>query len=300
MISHDLSLFLQSPEWEEFQRSIGRRTWRVNGALVIRHDLPFGLHYMYCPRPSIGFGDEGLGMRVLDTVGEIAKKEKSVFLKIDPLRPPYPIPYTVYPSHSLQPRRTVVLDLCLPEEALLAAMHEKTRYNIRLAERKGVRITDRGIRRFWDLLEETAMRDRFSTHPREYYEKMLAIRSAHFSNELFFVEYRGTVLAAALVNFYRSPTSIGGTATYLHGASSREYKEAMASSLLHWRIIQEIKRRGIRSYDFWGIDEERWPGLTRFKKGFGGAGLTYPSSIDVAYRPAWYMAYRIWRRLWRR
>lgn len=305
-----VSSFLQSPEWEGFQRSIGRHTWRVNGTLVIRHDLRFGLHYMYCPRPSIGLWDEGFGMRALDTVADLAKNEKGVFLKIDPLHPLYPIPYTSYLSRSLQPRQTVVLDLFLPEEALLVAMREKTRYNIRLAERKGVAVRNfqfsspirSGInfQNFFELLRATAARDGFRAHPREYYERLLGIRSDLFSNELFFAEYRGIVLAAALVNFYRSPTSIGGTATYLHGASSREYKEAMASYLLHWRIIQEIKRRGIRSYDFWGIDEERWPGLTRFKKGFGGAELTYPSSIDVVYRPVWYTAYRIWRRFRRR
>ncbi len=299
--------FLQSVEWEEIQRRMGRETRRVGEVLLIRHALPLGLNYLYCPRPSIGFRDEGLGISIFNTIVEIAKTEKSIFIKIDPIHPLYPIPYTLYPGHPIQPRETVIIDLSLSEEELLAKMHEKTRYNIRLAERKGLRITNCGLRitdgcveRFWRMLQETAARGRFSPHPPEYYEKMLAIRSENFYNELFFAEYRDKVVAAALINFYRSPvwpagrpTSPDGAATYLHGASSREYKEAMAPHLLHWRIIQEAKKRGFAAYDFWGIDAQRWPGLTRFKLGFGGEAVQYPSSMDIVYHPARYWMYRL-------
>lgn len=297
MIPASASSFLQSPEWEEFQRSLGRKTWRTEGMLVIRHDLPLGFNYLYCPRPSLEFRDEGLGIRVLDKVAELAKSEKSVFLKIDPLYTLYPIHYIPYSSRSLQPRETLIIDLSLSEEAMLAAMHEKMRYNIRLAERRGVEIAGREFQTFWGLLRETASRDGFHTHEREYYEKMLRVSSPDFSNKLFFAEHRGRVLAAALINFYRSPTSIG-VAAYLHGASSREYKEAMGPHLLHWRIMQEAKRRGFHYYDLWGIDEKRWPGLTRFKKAFGGEIFNYPPSVDIVYRPGLYAAHRLWRRFW--
>jgi len=292
--------FLQSSEWEQFQKSLGRKTWRINSILVVQHDLPFGFNYLYCPRP-VDVHDIFLA-----ATEEVAKKERSIFLKIDPIRELRIKNYelSIKKSDSIQPQKTVVLDLTKFEDELLAAMHEKTRYNIRLAERHNVRIksyelgiTGKHFGAFWNLLHTTAQRDGFSTHEREYYEKLLQGRSEQFSNELFFAEYQGKPLAAAVVNFYKLSYETGShkirVATYLHGASSREYREVMAPHLLHWRIIQEAKRHGFQKYDFWGIDDKKWPGLTRFKKGFGGDVVEYPSTVDIIYHPILYRMYRI-------
>lgn len=300
--------FLQSLEWEKFQQSIGRKTWRIDGTLVIRHDLPLGFSYLYCPRPDCSDKSQATSGTFSYGVEKIAREEKSVFLKIDPLNRLPPATCHLQPSHSIQPQETLVIDLSRSESDLLAAMHPKTRYNIRLAERKEVRITNQESRKdsfevFWALMQETVQRGGFRTHPREYYEKMLAARSEHFSNELFLAEYRGRVLAAALVNFHKnyggrtSRDAFSGTVTYLHGASSAEYREAMGPHLLHWRIMQEAQRRGFQYYDLWGIDEKKWPGLTRFKKGFGGEIVQYPESVDVIYRPFLYNAYSVSRRI---
>jgi len=234
---------------------------------------------------------------------EIARKEKSIFLKIDPLAH-IPISGAPHPASGIQPAETIVLDLVdHTEDELLAAMHEKTRYNIRLAERRGV-IVGRGSLEtkekdfciFLRLLQETAARDGFRTHPRGYYEKLLETQSHDFSNELFFAEYNGEVLAAAIVNFYH-PEAGAASATYLHGASSGRHREVMAPHLLQWRIIREARRRGCAQYDLWGIDERRWPGVTRFKRGFGGRAIAYPRSADIVYRPLLYAAYRIARKI---
>ena len=126
------------------------------------------------------------------------------------------------------------------------------------------------------------------------------MRSPFFSNELFFAEYGGTALAVALVNFYRDATSQeGGIATYLHGGSSRERRGVMAPYLLQWRIMQEARRRGCNLYDLWGIDEKKWPGLTRFKKGFGGNAVRVGASVDIVCRPLLYKVYMLWRKLQR-
>lgn len=324
--------FLQSEEWEKFQRSLGRKTWRILGKLVIQYTLPLGLNYLYCPRPDIG---QETRNTFFEEAKKIAVKEKSVFLKIDPGIPGdrssenchsqldwessilkrwimYWIPAGVYPrlrsgarmtqksnffvfgrsvpAKSLQPRKTIMLDLSKPEEELLSAMREKTRYNIRLAERKSVGVYQSdNFEIFLRLLQETAKRDEFHTHERQYYEKLLAIQSENFSNKLFFADYRGKTLAAALVVSYE--TRSHKIMTYLYGASSREHKEVMAPHLLHWRIIQEAKKRGFQWYDFWGIDESRWPGLTRFKKGFMGEIIEYPHSIDMVYKKCIYKIY---------
>ena len=296
-----MSSFLQSPTWEEFQKSLGRKTWRAEGALVIRHDLPGGFNYLYCPRP------ESVTSNQLLVIKELARGEKSIFLKIDPAGPSKsdflpsragaasagkgPREVRLHVSEPLQPQKTVIIDLQQREEELLATMHEKTRYNIRLAERKKVSVSVRqnsGLAdQWWAILQETAERDKFHTHPREHYEKLLSLRSPDFATELFLAEYNNKTVAGAIVNFYQD------TAIYLHGASSREHREVMAPHLLHWRIIQEAKHRGFKYYDLWGIDEKKWPGVTRFKLGFGGEIVEYPESIDIVYRPPLYNLYRM-------
>ncbi len=279
--------FLQSAEWEEFQKAVGRKTWRADGVLIIKHDLSAELSYLYCPRPV------DITEKFLLDIERVAKEEHSLFLKIDPLIDSKLKNLKFKASNSIQPKKTVILDLQKSEEELLRGMREKTRYNIRLAERHGVRISPRPPDVFWDLLKETAERDEFNIHEKSYYEKLLTIKSENFSNELFFAEYQGKILATALINFYKP----SGAATYLHGASSRENKEVMAPHLLHWRIIQEAKKRGFGHYDLWGIDEKKWPGVTRFKLGFGGSQVEYPEATDIIYRPFWYGFYKLVRRV---
>lgn len=323
--------FLQSREWEEFQRKLGRKTWRAGGRLLIKHDLPGGFHYLYCPRPQL-ITSNWLPVtnknqlpvisdnRLLVTnwlleVEKIARSEGSMFLKIDPAEN---LSISIFKNSKfnaenlkfkslkfqdsifknlrfkitapLQPRATVFLDLTKTEEELLGAMHPKTRYNIRVAQRSGVEITHEGsFEEFWSVLQETAEREQFSLHGREHYEALLSTASGDFSNELFFARAGSKTVAALLINFYRP----GNTATYLHGASSRHSRGLMAPHLLHWHVIREAKKRDSFAYDFWGIDDNKWPGLTRFKKNFGGYTVAYPSSIDIVYRPFWYQVYNI-------
>ena len=295
--------FLQSREWEEFQRVVGRRVWRIDDTLVIRHELPLGMNYLYCPRPLLEGTKHEARSTIFEKIAEIAKKEKSIFLKIDPVVPIEVLGFRSQVSESLQPRQTVILDLQKSEEELLDGMHEKTRYNIRLAGRRGVQvknsqfsILNSQFTIFWKLLQETAERDGFRTHERSYYGKLLEAQGDDFSNELFFAEYEGEVLAAAMINFYHPSR----TATYLHGASARSHREVMAPHMLHWQIARDAKNRGFAHYDFWGIDEKKWPGVTRFKRGFGGREVSYPASADIVFRPWLYRAYCFVRGLKRR
>ena len=273
----------------------------------MRYDLLRGFNYLYCARPEFGVVPV---KEFLEEVKKIARDQQSLFLKIDPASPLSfeGLKMRSETSQPLQPQQTIIVDVSKSEEELLAAMHEKTRYNIRLAERKDVEVIQ-VIRReskddfeiFWKLLTETAERGGFHLHERKHYELLLNTRSSGMSNELFFAHARNdhdTILATAMINFYRDPHTGVSAATYLHGGSSREYKEAMAPYLLHWRIMQEAKKRGMVSYDLWGIDELRWPGVTRFKKGFGGSLVEYPPSVNIIYRPVWYKLYTLMKR-WR-
>ena len=294
--------FLQSLEWERIHRQMGRKIWRLRGILVVRYDLAAGFNYLYCPRPDL---KEATLREFLKEVGGIARMERSIFLKIDPIFPLFfeTIDARIEQGACLQPQQTIILDLSKSEVELMAAMHEKTRYNIRLAERKGIEIVQavhervqENVEMFWSLLSETAERRDFHLHEKRYYNLLLNTRTSDMSTELFFARMHNdpyTVIAAAMINFYRDPATNQSVATYLHGGSSRSHKELMAPHLLHWRIMQEAKKRGVLRYDLWGIDELRWPGVTRFKKGFGGMIVQYPQSMDIVYRPVWYKLYQM-------
>jgi lipid II:glycine glycyltransferase (peptidoglycan interpeptide bridge formation enzyme) len=267
--------------------------FRVDGALVIKLPLVFGKSYFYCG---------GCFTLHPKHVCDLAKKENAVFLKLEPMLALRSLGGAGVEesinagfkksAKEVQPQKTIVLDLSKSEEELLQDMHAKTRYNIRLAERKGLRfkVYDRGgasgvFDAFWQMLKETAKRDRFETHERVYYEKLLGY------TKLFALMRQGKMVASAIVLLSDKK------ATYLHGASDYTQRNLMAPYLLHWEIVKYAKEQGCIEYDFWGIDAKKWPGLTRFKRGFGGRELEYIGSYDYIFQPFWYVAYNFYRKL---
>ena len=297
--------FLQSWQWGEFQRALGRKIWRIERGqvkgLLIKHNLPLRRNYLYCPRGPLGEfpGEQNNFQMFLEEVKKTAKQERSIFLKIEPLRSFSGLSADfgfVKSPKKIQPAKTLILDLVQSEEELLSQMHQKTRYNIRLAQRKGVVVEIpnpeqilSNFQTFYQLLKETAQRDKFYLHPREYYQKILEVLGREEMVRLYLAEYQGKVISGILVVFF------GQTATYLHGASDYNFRQLMAPYLLQWRAIYQAKELGFRYYDLYGIDEQRWPGLTRFKKGFGGREVVYPGASDLIFRPIWYKVYNLAR-----
>lgn len=281
-----MSSFLQSKNWADFQKALGRRVWQIDEILVIEHNLPLNKSYLYSPRCGGNFLSESL----LEKIKEIAKQENAIFFKIEPLRQAQGKPFRK--STNIQPTKTLILDITKSEQELLEQMHYKTRYNIKLAEKKGILVKkDKSkFEEFWKLIKQTTKRDKFRPHPKEYYRKMLGIPGV----ELFAAIYKDKVIAANIVVFY-PPLLIksGGQAIYLHGASAYEHRNLMAPHLLQWEQILEAKKRGCAEYDFWGIDEKKWPGVTRFKKGFGGREIFYPGAYDLVFQPIWYWIYKL-------
>jgi peptidoglycan pentaglycine glycine transferase (the first glycine) len=294
--------FLQSWQWGEFQRALGRDVLRLreDGAMaqMIRMELPLGKAYWYVPRGPLGR---------LPSMAMDPDVKKSLFLRIEPQAKSDA--EGAVKVRDVQPGQTLIVDLAQEREAIMAAMHEKWRYNIRLAERKGVKVYMTGERGtgatdvFWDLLEETTERDRFRAHDKEYYRSMLEALSGDPATDgktrpvarLVFAEHDGRVLAANLMIYF------GGTATYLHGASSRERREVMAPHLLHWTAMLDAKGWGYTDYDFWGVapegaEDHPWAGITRFKRGFGGNYVGYPGTYDLPLDRFWYTLYRLARR----
>lgn len=285
--------FLQSKQWADFQRSTGREVIFVDGVgSFVINALPFGWKYAFCPKgPTADVS--------VDALRKVAHDLGVVFLRVEPtpslhdsIAPSLRRTFEISPSH------TLVTDLTKSEPDLLAAMHEKTRYNVRLAERKGVKIaigTD-SIDDVWPLFEQTASRGQFRLHPRTYYQKMLA------SGVVFIATAKvGERIVAAnlMIDF-------DGTRTYLHGASGETHRNVMAPFLLHWELIRDAKRKGIEAYDWWGVapegaDESHpWNGITRFKLGFGGNRLDGPGTFDFVARPLEYTIYKLLRSIRRK
>jgi len=329
--------FLQSYEWGNLQQMSGYDVTRVIvkedgrimlAAQIFKYALPLGKSYLYIPYgPVFNLSQPGRDREVFEffiaELKKLASKESGIiFLKIEmdsPFTKAKPMSYIGLAlvgfrksAKDIQARETMVMDLMSSEDDILARMKQKTRYNIKVAQKHGVKIVslDSGAmdpKIFISLLEETAMRNGFRTHGGKYYLDMMDLflgkpvspQANSLSQKLYFAYYKGDVAAAALVGFF------GGRATFLYGASSGQYRNIMAPYLLHWEIMRDAKRLGFAEYDFWGIvtprtdknQVKKWLGFSRFKEGFGGRVAEYPGAYDLVFNKLWYNVYRIVRRI---
>jgi len=316
---HPRGDLLQSFEWGDLK---GRHGWTpiraaveeegriVAAASLLKRSLPIK-SFFYAPRGPV-YDDghrEGL-LCLLQGIRELALREGAILLKIDP-------PISVEEAGTLsflkdqgfvpaceeggfggtQPRCVMQLDLAPSPEELLASCKQKTRYNIRLAGRKGVVIRDDCTREdlplFYDILIETARRDGFLVRSLGYYEDMWDILVANNYARLFLAEYEGKAIAGAICFLF------GDKCWYTYGASSNEHRNVMPNYLLQWKMIMWAKEKGCIRYDFRGVSpsrkadpEDHLYGLNRFKEGFSPRFVEYIGELDLAYsRPL----YWIWR-----
>jgi len=311
--NHKYGHFLQSWEWgdimvadsEKIKRiAIFDRNKIIGLALAVRYQLPLNKSYLYVPRgPVLNWGEihkqgkinkeqEALIM-ILDEVRKFGQRESALFLRLDPeMEATYAnsefwqqIGFTKSPKE-VQPERTISLDLALPEDQLLKFMKSKTRYNIRLAGRKGVKVKVStevsDINFFYNLVLETARRDKFYPHPQKHYEDIIKIMGSRNLAKIFLAEYKNKIIAANIVSFF------GQKAIYMHGASSNKHRNLMSTYLLQWKAILEAKSAGCQLYDFGGVIPETetrhsWAGISKFKRGFGGQEIEYIGAWDLPY-----------------
>ncbi len=306
-------LFLQTGAWAQFEEALGNTVehlgfWEgdrlIGTALVVLRTLPGGFRYAYAARGPVT-GEQHLAP-VLEALVLYFKAKKILFLRVEPptAAPHPPLASSFVRAPDVQPRATVVLDLRQSADELLKQMHDKTRYNIRLSERKGLTWRwsgPEGLEEFWQLLQVTSERDGFTAHPKAHYQKLLELYGAEplrpeadVTVRLAEVFSGSELLAANLLVFSR------GVVTYLHGASSTTYRELMPTYLLHWRTLQEAKSLGFTWYDLWGVApsdglKSSWQGISRFKLGFGGQRLEYAGAFDYRYQVALYKLYQVGR-----
>lgn len=309
--------FLQSEEWRKFQESAGRKTFNILSdifwANIIEHKLPIVGKYLYVPRgPILGHSEldsESIRSRIesgMTSIVNLAKEENAGWIRIEPsnshvldlIRKNWRV---IKSPHDMQPREILVLDITNSEEELLAEMKSKTRYNIKLAQKHGVKIlatcnsqpdSQKYLEKFLELVKITAKRDGITSHPESYYRKMFEIIPPE-NLKLYVAEYNDKVIAASIVIFYAN------TATYLHGASDNKYRNVMAPYLLQWQAIMDAKKAGLARYDLGGIKtgsgDNSWTGITRFKIGFlpNTQPVKFPGSYDVILNSSKYKLYKI-------
>lgn len=311
--------FLQSWEWGEFNQQVLGHTvqrWAVidNDKLqavltLIKKPLPLGKFFWYCPRGPVWSVDylSRLDKFFPQLLSQLKNQLGSaVFLRLCPpiteqastlkslKKAGWQVPKIL--THLQEPVQTLVLDLTKNPDELLAAMHHKTRYNIRLAAKKGVQVVavnqpgQSEIKNFNRLMRITSQRNKIKIHPADYYSQLIK----HFSQanieiklKLYQAKYQDQILASALMVYF------GHTATYLHGASGNQYRQLMPNHLLQWQMIQDAQQAGYQLYDFWGISQTnpQWAGISRFKQGFGGQVISFLGAWDYVLNPFHYQLF---------
>lgn len=266
---------LQSPQWADFRLKTPnvKKVLKIDGNQVYIHKVPFlPWTVAYLPRPT--------KIDNIEKIKKACRQEMAIFLKIEPNTEISNLKSQI--SDPVLPRHTIYIDLTKSEEELLAGMHEKTRYNIRLAQKKEVKVTEgENLNKFTELLEKTEERQGFSSHPTKYYEilwetlrpaKMIYLLTAHSMAAIMLLRYKDFLY-------------------YAYGGSDPKYKEFMAPALLHWEAIKLGKKLGCKIYDLWGsyknspTETDPWWGIYRFKKGFGGDEITFPPTVDIPLSP---------------
>ncbi len=311
--------FLQSGFWGSFKARFDWNArpflvqWTTGTAsplLVIRRKLTAGISFAYVPwGPEVSddlsrvfLKDPTFATQTLVRLAESLKEllpHDTAFIRFDP--PWYskedvePVPELTRPfvraSIDVQPPDSVIIDISRSEEEILAGMKPKWRYNIRLAEKRGVTVTRldaEGIDIFYSLYQETARRDRIAIHEYAYYRTLFQHAKEYHEPSidlrLYVAFYEGSPLAAIIVLFRKKE------ATYLYGASANQKRNLMAPYALQWKAICDAKVAGCVRYDLFGIPPREDPdhpmvGLYRFKTGFGGTIIHRPGSWDYSYKP---------------
>ncbi len=298
----------QKPMWQWDAIAVRGEDGAIRGSLaVMTRKVPgIGRTLMYgCRGPVCDLDDRETFSQLLDGAKALAKKYKSYVIKIDPDVPSSNAAFSSMLQsfgfrakeggknfEAIQPRYVFRLNVeGKTEEELLANFHQKWRYNIRLAERKGVTVRICGkemVPAFSDLMLTTGVRDGFVTRKPEYFAAMLDNLGEHARLYMAF-DPNDTPIAGTLAIHY------GDKVWYLYGASSNEHRNLMPNYLLQWRMIQWAVETNCRIYDFRGVsgdvsEDNPLYGLFRFKQGFGGDFTEFVGEMDLVLSPVIYWA----------
>jgi lipid II:glycine glycyltransferase (peptidoglycan interpeptide bridge formation enzyme) len=305
---------LQTSPWGQLKADFGWQLAHVashdcGAQILIKRIFP-GINFAYIPKGPVG-PDWNQLWPIIDSV---CRGKNCVFLKIepdywvsdDPKREGnnYNFSNNFVPSlHSIQPMRTLVVDLTGEESQILGRMKQKTRYNINLALKKNVIVKPQiELNAFYDLMKITGQRDEFGIHSLAYYQRAFDLFHAHDQCLLLMAEFEGTPISALIV------FKVGNRAWYFYGGSSNLQRDKMPNYLLQWEALRWAKKQGCCEYDLWGVpdvdldileanftsqSDGLW-GVYRFKRGFGGELKRSVGPWDRIYNPFLYRLYSLW------
>lgn len=303
---------LQSWQWGEARKKMGIEVIRIgefgdnhtlqNVYQMTLHSIPYTRFIVgYLPRSVIP------SKEVLVFLHNFGKKRKVIFIKIEPyarksqnLKPKSQLnskQFEMYQSpHPLFPNWTLVLDLTKTEEELLTSMKQKTRYNIRLAQRKGVYVkeesNEKGFEIFSRLFFETCKRQKYFSHNRTYH-RIVWETLKNYITHILIAYYKAEPLAAYELFHFKN------TLYYPYGGSSLNFRNFMAPNLLMWEAICLGKRLGATTFDMWGSlppnysPEHPWSGFTKFKEGYGAEFVEMVGSYDLVVDAFLYKVYNL-------
>lgn len=297
---------LQSYEWGEFRKKMGLPVVRLGifegGKLVAgfqftTHQAPLlGIKVGYLPKCS------KLNKNILSAIKTASASVGCTFLKIEPsvevsisqeteeILQQYP--GLVKASRPLFTKYTFYLDLRKSEEELLAQMKEKTRYNVNLAQRKGVVVQEENspeaFESYLSLLQETAKRDKFFSHNEQYHRTMWEVLHQEGLARLLIARFNGQPLVAWVLFVWKN------FLYYSYGASSSQNREVMASNLMYFEACKFGKKLGLTTFDLWGAlgpnpsPKDPFYGFHRFKEGYGGKLVEFVGSYDLVLNEPMY------------
>lgn len=295
----------------------------IAAALLLKRSALKTFSIFYAPKgPLMDWTNESLRKRVLDDLQSFAKKQGAIFLKLDPdvvlgrgvtlsegevtensgqaVRSDLRRRGWVDSSDQIQFRNTVLVDLSASEEDILMRMKQKTRYNVRLAEKKGVtvrvgKLEDLGM--LYRMYAETSVRDGFVIRDEEYYQTVWRTFMAnnspfipHPSSLPLIAEVDGEPVAAIFLFMF------AGRGYYVYGMSRDKHREKMPTYLLQWAAMKHARAHGCLTYDLWGApdvfdeSDSMW-GVYRFKEGLGGEVVRTLGAYDFAPNKFWYSMY---------
>ena len=306
--------FMQSSWWADFRVTTGFEHFGailrtpdgiVGGAMVQRYSFSGENCFYYIQDGPVLPAEASIAGDVFEAILEEIDRRRTTdqqrvsHLRIEPRwesLPDFVNGFTSLQSKDryLEPRNTLCIDLRPSEDAILSQMKPKGRYNIRVAQRHGVLVSEdnseRGLGDFLSIYEDTAARQRFGAKPPEYFEELTSVLWSCGRGSLFFAEHEGVRVAAALVVYF------GKRATYFFGGSLVKNRQVMAPCLLHFEIMRQAKGRNYEWYDLWGVSPENktddpWRDISVFKRKFGGREVRLVPALDYVYDQEAYQLY---------
>ncbi|MFH1909682.1 MAG: peptidoglycan bridge formation glycyltransferase FemA/FemB family protein [bacterium] len=316
---------LQTKEWADFKSKFDFEIIEFDNHFIHKRSLPFNQNFLYLPEVAA----KDFSASSIEELKKVTSEQSSIFARLELIDEFSDNAHKLLRTlgfqkafEELQPKWRHVIDLTPTRGEILAQMKQKGRYNIKLSERKGVKIDQyalseidkKRLKFFYTLYLETVKREGITGRSYEYFEKLVDSFKETDYFSFYIASFKNEPLSGALVSFYDK------NSLYLYGGSSRQHSEVMAPYLMHWQIMADAKERGMTSYDMLGRSpvelptsgtvgiptgssgrsvggsvgkNHKWAGVTRFKEQFGGRAVEILGSYDYINKPVWYKLFRI-------